>query len=417
MHFARLAFGTVVAALVQLGGLSDAHELTIVHARIYATPSAPALPDGDVVIRDGKIAAVGLHGHVPLPTTGETIDATGCTLTAGFWNSHVHILTHELLRSATLPAPILSTIMEQMFTKWGFTTVFDLASSLPATNALRGRIATGEVSGPRILSVGDPFYPKGGTPGYVRQFLHEEHIRSEEIASIPEAVARVDRQLQAGADGVKLFTGAIVGGDVGVLVMPQNAATAIAAEAHKWGKPAFAHPSNQLGVERAIEGGVDILAHTAPMAGDWSAALIAKMRHADMALIPTLSLFEIEARKFGESADDLKNDLAVAEQQTREYSKAGGDILFGTDAGYTDVFDTSEELKLMAVAGLSWRQILASLTTAPAKRFGYAPRAGQVREGMDADLVLVRGDPERDILSLARVFRTIRRGAVTYSAS
>lgn len=415
MKFGVLAFGVVAALLV--GTAAEAHDLVIVHARIYADPKSPAINDRDVVVRDGRIVEVGAHGRVRLPATKETIDATGCTLIAGLWNSHVHILTHELLQSATLPARRLSAIMEQMFNRWGFTTVFDLASSLPATNALRRRIESGEVVGPQILTVGDPFYPKGGTPVYVRQFLKNEHIGSEEISTIPQALARVDRQVRDGADGVKLFTGAIVGGDVGVLIMPGDAAAAIAAEAHKLGKPVFAHPSNQPGVERAIESHVDILAHTAPMAGMWDSAVIARMRHANMALIPTLSLFEIEARKFGESAADLKNDLAVAEQQTRAYSKAGGDILFGTDIGYTDVFDTSEELRLMSEAGLGWREILASLTVAPAKRFGYARQTGEVRKGMSADLVLVHGDPSSDVMALAHVYRTIRRGAVVYSGA
>jgi hypothetical protein len=50
-----------------------------------------------------------------------------------------------------------------------------------------------------------------------------------------------------------------------------------------------------------------------------------------MALIPTLTLFEVEAKKFGESTEDSKNDMDAAVQQVRAYSKAGGQILFGTD--------------------------------------------------------------------------------------
>jgi len=50
--------------------------------------------------------------------------------------------------------------LDQMLTRWGFTTVFDIASVLDNTNNIRHRIEKGEVCGLRILTVGEPFYPK-----------------------------------------------------------------------------------------------------------------------------------------------------------------------------------------------------------------------------------------------------------------
>ena len=79
----------------------------------------------------------------------------------------------------------------------------------------------------------------------------------------------------------------------------------------------------------------------------------------------------METKKFGESDEDSKNDMDAAVQQVKVYSKAGGQILFGTDVGYTDAFDTTKEYRQLARA-LDWRQILAALTVAPAERFGYA---------------------------------------------
>jgi imidazolonepropionase-like amidohydrolase len=55
--------------------------------------------------------------------------------------------------------------------------------------------------------------------------------------------------------------------------MPTDLATAIVFEAHRSGKPVFAHPSNAEGIDVAIESGVDTLAHTAPMSGDWIPAV------------------------------------------------------------------------------------------------------------------------------------------------
>ena len=129
-------------------------------------------------------------------------------------------MTPPLLNAGKHSDAELTHELTQMLTRWGFTTVFDIASLLTNTNVIRRRVAAGTVIGPTILTVGDPFYPKGGTPIYVRQFMKDNGFPDEEIGNLPDAVARAHRQIHEGADGVKLFAGAIVGGEVGVLPMP-----------------------------------------------------------------------------------------------------------------------------------------------------------------------------------------------------
>lgn len=73
--------------------------------------------------------------------------------------------------------------------------------------------------------------------------------------------------------------------------------------------------------------------------------------------------------------------------------------------------------RLMAHAGLDYRAILASLTTNPAKRFGYGSRKGRIAQEMDADLVILDADPAKDPTAFARVSRTIRGGITTYCAA
>ena len=94
---------------------------------------------------------------------------------------------------------------------------------------------------------------------------------------------------------------------------------------------------------------------------------------------------------------------------------AGGDVLFGTDVGYTDISDTSEEFKWMSRGGMSYQQILASLTTNPARRFGFGQHSGRVAKGYDADLVVLRSDPAQDATAFAGVEYTIREGVVIYT--
>ena len=77
-------------------------------------------------------------------------------------------------------------------------------------------------------------------------------------------------------------------------------------------------------------------------------------------------------------------------------------------------YDPTDEYVYMQQAGLSYAQILAALTTAPAARFGAASRAGRLAAGYVADVVVLDGDPAKDIQALARVRATLRGGRIIY---
>lgn len=417
--------GLIVTMIAGLGGAGNAQAaeqapLAIVGARIYPSPDAAPIDDGVVLVRDGRIAAIGPRSRIAVPRGARRIDGRGAVLTAGFWNSHIHLMPAELLNAATARPETLQAGLEAMLTRWGFTSVFDIASGTDNALALRTRINSNEIPGPMILTVGAPFYPKDGTPIYVRQYLSAHGVPSAEVSTPEEAAARAAQQLDQGTDGVKIFAGAIVplDGKIGVLPMRVDIAKAVVEEAHRRGKPAFAHPSNLAGLNVAIESGVDILAHTTAMdgggvPGGWPPELIARLRARNMALIPTMTLFEVEAKKFGSSPENLAGAIKTITAEVSNYSAAGGQILFGTDVGYTDAYDTTEEYRLMSAA-LDWRQILTSLTTAPASRFGFAARKGRIATGMDADLVLLNADPAQDVSAFARVRDTIRAGRVIW---
>ena len=82
-----------------------------------------------------------------------------------------------------------------------------------------------------------------------------------------------------------------------------------------------------------------------------------------------------------------------------------------------DDYDPSDEYALMAEAGMSFRQILGSLTTAPAERFGESRQLGRIAAGFQADLVVMKGDPSTNIRALAAVQYTLRDGKIIYRAS
>ena len=178
-----------------------------------------------------------------------------------------------------------------MVTKYGFTTVVDTASLLANTKALRRRIESGEVSGPRILTAGFAIYPPDGVPYYVRDEVPAELLRLLPTpASAAAARAVVTQQLDDGANLVKLFVGSWVARGK-VLPMPADIAAAAAGEAHARKLPVLAHPSNLAGLEVALSAGVDVLAHAIEDTRGMTDAHYARMKSQNMAMIPTLYLF------------------------------------------------------------------------------------------------------------------------------
>ncbi len=91
--------------------------------------------------------------------------------------------------------------------------------------------------------------------------------------------------------------------------------------------------------------------------------------------------------------------------------------MFGTDVGYlTNYPDLTREFDLLSRAGLTFSQILASLTTAPARRVGFGKTSGRIAKGLDADFAVLEGDPAKDIMAFSRVKMTIRKGQIIYQS-
>ena len=384
-------------------------DLALVGATIYPAPGAPVISNGIVIVRDGVIAAVGSRADVSVPEKAEVLDCSGLSLTAGFWNSHVHLMPWRLFVAGWLPSFVSAGEIQAMLTRYGFVHVLDTGSLLGSTLRLRARIRQGRLEGPDIQVAAGSFVAPGGSPYYLWP------IRLPELKSPAEARERVLKTLDAGADGIKLFTGGLAAPG-SVVVMDTEVVRAATTAAHERGAFVVSHPSNSAGARAAIEGGVDILAHTFPLErdGPWDRSLLPRMKQAGTALIPTIKLWEYELRRAGRDRPAIERWIQVAQEQVRSFAALGGPILFGTDVGYMREYDPTDEYVHLEGAGLSFAQILATLTTAPAERFKAASRTGRISVGMDADLVVFDGDPRADIRSLARVRHVLHRGRLVY---
>lgn len=411
---------TLIAAALLGGGLAvaPAHATeprvrALRGVKVYPAPDAPPIDDGVVLVREGRIVGLGTRDAASgVPPLAPACD--GGVLMAGFQNSHVHLNGTAFANAKAAPAAKLEDGLAALLTRYGFTTAFDIASDRDNTLALRKRVDQGELKGPRLLTAGLPLFPQG-LPFYLDHFDPAFLAKLPQPDSVPAALATVRQNLDAGAEATKLF-----------LVTPQrnrppkrmatDIAEAAAAETHRRGRLVFAHPTDLDGVRTALRAQVDILAHP-PLGvpGPWPVELMDALRAAGVHMVPTLKLlrYEMAKEKVPPSAAD-----AVLQDSVREFGRfaaAGGKVLFGTDVDYMEDSDPTEEYELLAQAGLRPMQILASLTTVPAERWQEATRRGRLMPGMDADIVVLNGDPALSIGRFADVKCTLRGGRVIFS--
>jgi imidazolonepropionase-like amidohydrolase len=179
-------------------------ELAITNASVYPRPGAAKIEAATIIIRNGRIEDVGSGldtGDLPV------LDAAGAAVTAGLWNSHVHLTDPALGDDA-------ATILRDMLLRYGFTSVVDTGSELRDTRRLAAAIEAGRLPGPRIITASGSLVYTDGTPSYL------PGIRLPEVATAAEGAAAVKRFLDAGADGIKIFSGSFQAAADTVLLPP-----------------------------------------------------------------------------------------------------------------------------------------------------------------------------------------------------
>ena len=394
----RLVVTALIALLFACG--AGAQNLAIVHATVYASPQAPAQRGLTVLIRDGKIAKVGLHIQVPDGTA--TLPCNGCVVVAGFWNAHVHFMEPKWDDAAHQPAEKLAGQIEAMLTHSGFTTVVDTGSDGENTIALRRRIESGEIAGPRIYTAGAPIFPAHALPYYLDGIPATLRSKLGQPETPAEATVFVDKNAALGTNIVKLFTGSIVKPNQ-ITPMAVPIAKAAADEAHRHGQAVFAHPSNLEGARVAVESGVDVLAHAPEETTGIDEPFLRTMVARHMTMIPTLKLFSQDG------------NIAEIRAEVNRFRSLGGRLVYGTDTGFLSDYDQGEEFRQLAQSGLDFREVLAMLTTAPAELFHLS--SGKVEPGMNGDLTVLAADPASgDPAAFTKVLYTIRGGRVIFRA-
>ena len=359
--------------------------LVLLHGRLIDGNGGEPIEDVAVVIRDGRIVAVGPDGAIEVPDAAEILDVHGATVLPGFINAHVHAgYDAENLRAWAYAGV---TTVRDLGTQFRWTETSDRAFG--DRNALNA-----EAANARLLAAGPIVTTVGGYGGYA-------------VTSPEDARAKVDGLIDAGADVIKIAIEDDLQGRRWPM-LTQEEMMAIVETAHARGIRVAAHVSRSEHVRMALVAGVDDVNHMA--VDSVPSDLLNRMVEQGMVWIPTLELWQGVSRRYGLSWS------AVAAHNLRRFVEAGGVVALGTDfAGYSTPFDLGmpiTEIQLMCEAGMTTMQIIEAAPRNAAVVCGLGDSLGTIEPGKIADLLVISGDPLADLNALTSVVIVIREGVV-----
>ena len=219
-------------AYVGLFGVAQAQDIAIANATVYTSPGAAAQPHITVLIKGGKIVAVG--NGVSVPSDVPTLPCRNCVVFAGFWNTHVHLNGPQWNEASKIPANMLTQQMQAMLTHSGFSTVVDTSSDPINTSELRHRIESAEHLA-TIYTAGFGLYPPHGIPFYLDALPASLRARLPQPATPAAAIGAVQQNEAMGTNIVKLFVGSYHSPD-DIIHMPLDIARAAVTEGHTHGQ-------------------------------------------------------------------------------------------------------------------------------------------------------------------------------------
>ena len=402
-------------------------EVRLAADRLIDGTGAPARAGVEVVVRDGRIAAI----EAATPDSGAR-RFPGATILPGLVDAHVHLSLpadarpYEAMAGAS-DAEMIGFGLHNAAAHLaaGVTTVRDNGSRNLTGFEIRARLAAG-APGPRTLVAGRPVTQRGGHLWWC----------FGEADTADECRAAVARLVSEGADHIKLMAsgGGTAGTNPGAASYPLEILRVIVEAARGHGRRTTAHCRAAESVERAIAADVDCMEHVEFLVGDGSAArrdpaLIRRIAAARTWLSPTLQAYSIhtlERMDRGEASDDpeerarLEVQLQRRLDDVRAFLDAGLEerILFGTDAGPFDVAFGRPDLglRLLVDAGLTPLGAITAATSRPARAIGLEAEVGSVEAGKVADLLVVAGDPSTDIAQIAKVVAVYQAGRLVAGA-
>jgi imidazolonepropionase-like amidohydrolase len=385
---------------------------------IDCTGKAP-VANGAVLVDGDKIVRAGEESYVAQGVSGEVqvYDATGMTIMPGLIDAHVHITgtgDPSILKriKELIPHMALRTAQQAKATlDAGITTIRDAGGSYLVDVAVKQAINEGMIPGPRMYVSGHGISITGGHGDTQNGWPPEVEFAGRCVVDSPDEARRAAReQLRDGADQIKVHATGGVLSDIdvptarGLTVEEMRAAIE---EGENVGKKSMAHAQGSTGIKNAIIAGIHSIEHGCFLTDE----LIEMMIKKGVWLVPTLSAPYWITQKglaggipeYGVRKTEQVNASHIA-SFAKAY-KAGVKIAMGTDAATPFNFHGKNihELELMVNAGMSNENALYATTRMGAEVIGIGDKAGTLEAGKWADIILVAGNPLKDVRVLQPV--------------
>ncbi len=421
MRFAERSILILIWVFLKQNALGQtAPALVLTHAVVIDGAGGAPIEDGVVVIRGERIEAVGPRSGVTAPPGSRILDLSGLSVMPGLADMHVHLLGGWDGEGVDMLGyrRYLSSLLYS-----GITTVLDTGNVQPFVLQLRQEIEAGRLLGPRVYCAGpvidgaDPVWPPIS-------------ISISSLDQIPKVVGQLT---SSGVDILKAYVG-----------LSDPMVALLVSEGRKASLPVFVDQWTRNGSIDLMEAGIAAFAHT-PIR-DLSDEAIAIMKERDVRIITTLAVYESFSRRRLQNLAFLETPLirdstppwfledlrAVAARPPGEMEAALGRIregqgnakrLFdagivlaaGTDAPYPGVFQGEglhRELELLVEAGLTPLEAITVGTRNAARLMNAEREWGTLTAGSLANVVVVRGRPDRNISETRNIETVIQQGQI-----
>jgi len=372
------------------------------------------LSDSAVLIEDSRIKSIGKKDDIDVPDGTEIIDVSGKTIMPGLIDAHVHLGTESLGRQINpaywnMVTPTTLKVLHalrnaQLTLEAGFTSVRNVVLEQdPWDVSMKKAIELGIVKGPRIVASGGLV---SMTAGHLDLFIPGSVPRREDRTAdgIDQVRRAVRERIRAGADFIKICTS---GGVVSLGDRPDwrnhtlEEVKTICDEAHALKRRVMAHAEGSIGVKNAIEGNVDTLEHGYFIDEEDCKAMKSK----NIILVPTLGISRNIVEKgeevgvTQEGVEKLRRFEDYHLESVKRAHRYGVKIALGTDALAT-IFshgNNAFELECLVDVGLSPMEAIVAGTQNSAEAIGLRDEVGTIEEGKLADLLIIEGNPLRDV--------------------
>lgn len=379
-----------------------------------------------VLIKGNKIEAAGSM-NFKLPANTRIIDLPGTTLLPGLIEGHSHLFLHpynevswndQVLKESRAERTARAVNHARATLLAGFTTVRDLGTegAMYDDVGLKRAIEKGVIWGPRMIVATRAIVAKGSYGPKSENPDFELPQGAEEISGAEELTSALRTQMGKGADLIKIYAD------------------------YRWGingeaKPAFTEAEWQLIMLHTRNGGRKVVAHASTAAGMQMAAMagVSTIEHGDggtdeifqlmkkkgVALCPTLSATVATTQYSGwrKDVDPEPARITAKKKSFQAALKNGVTMVFGGDVGVYTHGDNAREMELMVEYSMKPLDVLRSATSINADVFGYADKIGRIRKGSLADIVIVNGDPSKNISDIRNVALIMKDGKIYVSSS